>query len=80
MSEPNVEPAATVEPQAPHSERDIAAELRLRPDPPRVMRLSRKAMVVIATVGGLGLGAGSEQIENLAGHRGAFQVDQREGQ
>jgi type IV secretion system protein VirB10 len=57
MSEPNVEPAATVEPQAPHSERDIAAELRLRPDPPRVMRLSRKAMVVIATVGGLGLGA-----------------------
>jgi len=38
-------------------EADIAAELRLRPDPPRVMRLSRKAMVTLATVGGLGLGA-----------------------
>jgi len=38
-------------------EADIAAELRLRPDPPRVMRLSRKAMATLATVGGLGLGA-----------------------
>jgi type IV secretion system protein VirB10 len=36
---------------------DIAAELRLRPDPPRVMRLSRKAIATLATVGGLGLGA-----------------------
>ncbi|MBA4783517.1 MAG: TrbI/VirB10 family protein [Rhizobiales bacterium] len=38
-------------------EADIAAELRLRPDPPRVMRLSRKAIATFATVGGLGLGA-----------------------
>jgi len=38
-------------------EADIAAELRLRPDPPRVMRLSRKAIAALATVGGLGLGA-----------------------
>jgi type IV secretion system protein VirB10 len=38
-------------------EADIAAELRLRPDPPRVMRLSRKAIATLATVGGLGLGA-----------------------
>lgn len=39
------------------AETDIAAELRLRPDPPRVMRLSRKAIASLATVGGLGLGA-----------------------
>lgn len=46
------------EPKAPpRSEADIAAELRLRSDPPRVMRLSRKAMAVLATAGGLGLGA-----------------------
>jgi len=46
------------EPKAPpRSEADIAAELRLRSDPPRVMRLSRRAMVVLATAGGLGLGA-----------------------
>lgn len=38
-------------------EEDIAAELRLRPDPPRVMRLSRRAIAALATVGGLGLGA-----------------------
>lgn len=57
MSEPTDGPAENSEPQTPHSERDIAAELRLRPDPPRVMLLSRKAMVVIVTVGGLRLGA-----------------------
>lgn len=39
------------------AEADIAAELRLRPDPPRVMRLSRKAIATLATLGGLGLGA-----------------------
>jgi len=46
-------------PDAPRrrGEADIAAELRLRPDPPRVMRLSRKAIATLATVGGLGLGA-----------------------
>jgi len=41
----------------PRSEAAIAAELRLRPDPPRVMRLSRKAIAALATVSGLGLGA-----------------------
>lgn len=46
------------EPKAPpRSESDVAAELRLRSDPPRVMRLSRRAMAVLATAGGLGLGA-----------------------
>jgi type IV secretion system protein VirB10 len=46
-------------PDAPprRGEADIATELRLRPDPPRVMRLSRKAIAALATVGGLGLGA-----------------------
>ena len=42
---------------APRSEQDIARELRLRPDPPRVMRLSRKAITVLAVAGGLGIGA-----------------------
>ncbi|MEM8759721.1 MAG: TrbI/VirB10 family protein [Pseudomonadota bacterium] len=41
----------------PRSEQDIAAELRLRPDPPRVMRLSRMAMTALAGTGGLGLAA-----------------------
>lgn len=46
------------EPNAPRrSEAAIAAELRLRSDPPRVMRLSRKAIAALATVCGLGLGA-----------------------
>ncbi|MEO3431896.1 TrbI/VirB10 family protein [Inquilinus sp. CAU 1745] len=42
---------------APRSEKEIAAGLRLRSDPPRVMRLSRKAMAVLAAAGGLGIGA-----------------------
>lgn len=41
----------------PRSEQEIAKELRLRPDPPRVMRLSRKAITVLAVAGGLGVGA-----------------------
>lgn len=41
----------------PESEAEIAERLRLRPDPPRVMRLSRKAITLAATAGGLGLGA-----------------------
>lgn len=41
---------------SPRSEQDIAKELRLRPDPPRVMKLSRKAITVLAVVGGLGVG------------------------
>lgn len=39
------------------TEADIARELRLRSDPPRVMRLSRKALTMLAAVGGLGLAA-----------------------
>ncbi|QBF31819.1 TrbI/VirB10 family protein [Thalassococcus sp. S3] len=39
------------------SESEIAKELRLRPDPPRVMRLSRKAITVLTVAGGLGIGA-----------------------
>lgn len=42
---------------APRSEQDIAKELRLRADPPRVMRLSRKAITVLTVAGGLGVGA-----------------------
>lgn len=43
--------------EPPRSEQDIAKELRLRPDPPRVMRLSRKAITVLAVACGLGIGA-----------------------
>lgn len=43
--------------EAPRSEEDIAKELRLRPDPPRVMRLSRKAITILVMSGGLGIGA-----------------------
>lgn len=41
----------------PRTEEDIAQELRLRPDPPRVMRLSRRAIALATAIGGLGLGA-----------------------
>ena len=36
--------------------KDIAASLRLRADPPRVMRLTRRTLMILGTVGGLGLG------------------------
>jgi type IV secretion system protein VirB10 len=39
------------------SERDIAAALRLRADPPRVVRLSRKVLIGLGVVAGLGMGA-----------------------
>lgn len=38
-------------------EKEIAASLRLRADPPRVMRLSRRTLTVLGAAGGLGLGA-----------------------
>ena len=38
------------------TEENIAQELRLRPDPPRVMRLSRRAIALATAIGGLGLG------------------------
>ena len=37
-------------------DKEIAASLRLRADPPRVMRLSRRTLTVLGAVGGLGLG------------------------
>jgi type IV secretion system protein TrbI len=39
------------------SEKAVAETLRLRPDPPRVLRLSRKAILLASTVGSLSLGA-----------------------
>lgn len=41
----------------PREEKEIAAALRLRADPPRVMRLSRRTLTALGAVGGLGLGA-----------------------
>jgi type IV secretion system protein VirB10 len=38
-------------------EKGIAESLRLRADPPRVMRLSRRALTILGAAGGLGLGA-----------------------
>nr|WP_284154887.1 TrbI/VirB10 family protein [Algicella marina] len=43
--------------EPPRTEEEIAHELRLRPDPPRVMRLSRRAIALATAIGGLGLGA-----------------------
>ena len=39
------------------TEAEIARELRLRPEPPRVVRLSRKALIGLGSVGALALGA-----------------------
>ncbi|WP_299790695.1 TrbI/VirB10 family protein [uncultured Marivita sp.] len=44
-------------PEPTRTEEDIAQELRLRPDPPRVMRLSRRAFALATAIGGLGIGA-----------------------
>ena len=41
----------------PREEKEIAASLRLRADPPRVMRLSRRTLTVLGAASGLGLGA-----------------------
>ncbi|WP_341863852.1 TrbI/VirB10 family protein [Gymnodinialimonas sp. 57CJ19] len=49
--------APTSDPKGPREEQDIAQDLRLRPDPPRVMRLSRKAIAALVGIGGLSLGA-----------------------
>ncbi|MBU8547306.1 TrbI/VirB10 family protein [Roseomonas sp. F4] len=43
-------------PERGGSERDIAAALRLRPDPPRVMRLSRRVLIGLGVAAGLGIG------------------------
>ncbi|WP_227268106.1 TrbI/VirB10 family protein [Roseobacter weihaiensis] len=57
MSDSEADPHEESGETTPRSEQDIAKELRLRPDPPRVMRLSRKAITVLTVVGGLGIGA-----------------------
>jgi type IV secretion system protein VirB10 len=44
-------------PERGGSERDIAAALRLRPDTPRVMRLSRRVLIGLGVAAGLGVGA-----------------------
>jgi len=44
-------------PERGGSERDIAAALRPRPDPPRVVRLSRRVLIGLAVAAGLGIGA-----------------------
>lgn len=49
--------APTSDSKGPRNEQNIAQDLRLRPDPPRVMRLSRKAIATLVAIGGLGLGA-----------------------
>ncbi len=36
---------------------DIQAEMRLRPEPPRVVRLSRRVLIGLATIAGLSVGA-----------------------
>jgi type IV secretory pathway VirB10-like protein len=46
-----------VAPERGGSERDIAAALRLRPDPPRVVRLSRRVLIGLGVAAGLGIGA-----------------------
>jgi len=48
------DPASDPEPSRsalPRPERDVARELRLRPEPPRVTRISRKVLVVAGAVG-----------------------------
>jgi type IV secretion system protein VirB10 len=53
-------------PERGGSERDIAAALRLRPDPPRVVRLSRRVLIGLGVAAGLGIGAAL--IVALQGH------------
>lgn len=54
MSDPDDMPAA--EPTAPQSARPDPRAFQLRGEPPRVMRLSRKALAVIGAAAGLGIG------------------------
>lgn len=54
MTDPTDTPAA--EPAAPQVARSDPRAFQLRGDPPRVMRLSRKALAVIGVAAGLGIG------------------------
>ena len=51
-----VDPGPQAPGETPRPEREIAAELRLRPDRPKVVRLSRKVLGILAGVSGLALG------------------------
>jgi len=42
--------------ERPKGEKEIAQELRLRPEPPRVTRLSRKVLTALGAIAGLGIG------------------------
>lgn len=53
MSDERVDQAR---PELPRPEREIASELRLRPDKPRVVRLSRRVLGALAGVSALALG------------------------
>ncbi len=44
------------EEEQPRSENEVARDLRLRPEPPRVTRLSRKVLVGVGALGAIGLG------------------------
>lgn len=61
------------------SEAEIAADLRLRSDPPRVLRLSRRALAVLGAAGGLGLGAilifALQNKDSIGGPRELFSTD-----
>ncbi len=44
------------EEEPPRSEAEVARDLRLRPEPPRVTRVSRKMLIGVGALGAIGLG------------------------
>ena len=52
----NDRPAAPAEPTSPQQRTDAASAFRLRGDPPRVVRLSRKALIAIGSVASIAIG------------------------
>ena len=46
-----------VRPAPPRSDADLARELRLRPEPPRVMRLSRRVLTILGGVSAVAVAA-----------------------
>ena len=78
MSDPADVPAAEPAPQ--EADRPDPRAFQLRGDPPRVMRLSRKALAVVGVAAGLGIGgsliyalrpAGQHEAKELYNTRGA---------
>ena len=63
-----------VEPAAPHAPRSDPQAFQLRGDPPRVMRLSRKALAVIGVAAGLGIGGSLIYALKPAGQKGAKEL------